>query len=59
MHASIGPSCAVALLTDGKLTVWTHTQGVFPDRAAIAELLAMPAGEGPLHPCRGLGLLWP
>ena len=24
------------------MTVWTHTQGVFPDRAALAELLAMP-----------------
>ena len=38
-HASIGPSCAVAHLDGDLLTVWTHTQGVFPDRAAIAELL--------------------
>jgi CO/xanthine dehydrogenase Mo-binding subunit len=42
MHASIGPSCAVALLKDGMLTVWTHAQGVFPLRAAIAEMLEMP-----------------
>ena len=42
MHGSIGPSCAVAQLQDGTMTVWTHTQGVFPDRAALAELLAMP-----------------
>jgi nicotinate dehydrogenase subunit B len=42
MHGSIGPSCAVALLQDGTMTVWTHTQGVFPDRAALAELLGMP-----------------
>ena len=42
MHASIGPSCAVALLQDGTMTVWTHTQGVYPDRAALAELLGMP-----------------
>lgn len=41
MHASIGPSCALALMKDGKLTVWSHTQGVFPDRQAIAELLGM------------------
>jgi nicotinate dehydrogenase subunit B len=41
-HASIGPSCAVAHLDDGTLTIWTHTQGVFPDRDAIAEMLAMP-----------------
>jgi CO/xanthine dehydrogenase Mo-binding subunit len=42
MHGSIGPSCAVARLQDGVMTVWTHTQGVFPDRAALAELLQMP-----------------
>ena len=40
-HGSVGPSCAVALLDGGDLTVWTHTQGVFPDRAAIAEMLRM------------------
>ncbi len=38
-HGSIGPSCAVGQLENGTLTVWTHTQGVFPDRAAIAEML--------------------
>jgi CO/xanthine dehydrogenase Mo-binding subunit len=41
-HGSIGPSCAVAQFTDGTMTVWSHTQGVFPDRAAIAEMLRMP-----------------
>jgi nicotinate dehydrogenase subunit B len=41
-HGSIGPSCAVAQFTDGAMTVWSHTQGVYPDRAAIAEMLHMP-----------------
>jgi nicotinate dehydrogenase subunit B len=41
-HGSIGPSCAVAQLDNGVMTVWTHTQGVFPLRAGIAEMLAMP-----------------
>lgn len=41
-HGSIGPSCAVALFQDGELTVWTHTQGVFFLRDAIAEMLWMP-----------------
>jgi nicotinate dehydrogenase subunit B len=41
-HGSIGPSCALALFDQGALTVWTHTQGVFPDRSAIAEMLGMP-----------------
>jgi nicotinate dehydrogenase subunit B len=40
-HGSIGPSCAVAQLKDGVMTVWTHTQGVYPDRAGIAEMLRM------------------
>ncbi|APC18814.1 aldehyde dehydrogenase [Pseudomonas frederiksbergensis] len=42
MHGSIGPSCAVAWLKDGMLTVWTHTQGVYPLRAGIAEMLGLP-----------------
>ena len=59
-HGSIGPSCAVAQFTEGKMTVWTHTQGVYPDRqAAIAEMLRVPQAERPLHPGRGLRLLWP
>jgi nicotinate dehydrogenase subunit B len=40
LHASIGPSCAVAQFVDGNCTVWTHSQGVFPLRKALAELLA-------------------
>jgi nicotinate dehydrogenase subunit B len=42
MHAAIGPSCAVGLYQDGIVTVWTHSQGVYPLRGAIAELLRMP-----------------
>jgi CO/xanthine dehydrogenase Mo-binding subunit len=41
-HGSVGPSCAVAHLTDGVMCIWTHTQGVYPDRQAIAEMLRMP-----------------
>ncbi len=40
-HGSIGPSCAVAQFENETLTVWTHTQGVYPDRAAIAEMMGM------------------
>jgi CO/xanthine dehydrogenase Mo-binding subunit len=42
MHGAIGPSCAVGWLKDGTLTVWTHGQGVYPLRKAIAEMLSMP-----------------
>ena len=45
LHGAIGPSCAVALLEGDQMTVWTHTQGVFPDRAALAELLKMPPAK--------------
>jgi nicotinate dehydrogenase subunit B len=40
-HASLGPSCAVAQMRDGQLTVWTHSQGVYPLRATIARALGM------------------
>jgi nicotinate dehydrogenase subunit B len=44
-HGSIGPSCAVALLKDGHMTVWSHTQGAFPLRGDLAKVLGMPASE--------------
>jgi nicotinate dehydrogenase subunit B len=42
-HGSIGPSCAIGQFKDGQLTVWTHTQGVYPLRKGLAELLSLPA----------------
>jgi len=42
MHGSIGPSCAVALFENGTMTVWTHSQGVYPLRKALSQLLALP-----------------
>jgi CO/xanthine dehydrogenase Mo-binding subunit/aerobic-type carbon monoxide dehydrogenase small subunit (CoxS/CutS family) len=41
MHASLGPAAAAAHMVDGKLTVWTQAQGVFPPRASIAHVLGM------------------
>lgn len=41
LHASIGPSCAIAQQVGEKTTVWTHSQGVFPLRKALAELLGV------------------
>ncbi|MBZ4691055.1 MAG: rane-bound aldehyde dehydrogenase [Cereibacter sp.] len=45
IHGSIGPSCAVAVMEEQGLTVWSHTQGVYPDRSAIAEMLGMPENQ--------------
>jgi nicotinate dehydrogenase subunit B len=41
IHGAIGPSCAVALYRQSELTVWTHSQGVYPLQRALAELLAL------------------
>ncbi len=41
-HAALAPSCAVAQMKDSKLTVWTHSQGVFPLRRDLAKVLRMP-----------------
>jgi nicotinate dehydrogenase subunit B len=41
-HASIGPSCAVAQFADGRCTVWSHAQGMFPLRVDLAKALKLP-----------------
>jgi nicotinate dehydrogenase subunit B len=41
MHASMGPSCALALWDKDELTVWTATQGVYPVRNSLADLFSM------------------
>jgi nicotinate dehydrogenase subunit B len=38
-HGSYAPSCAVALAEPAHLTVWTHSQGVYPLRRELATLL--------------------
>ncbi|WP_270934162.1 xanthine dehydrogenase family protein molybdopterin-binding subunit [Falsiroseomonas oryzae] len=40
-HASIGASCALARWEDGRLTVWSHSQGPFPLRGDLARGLRM------------------
>jgi nicotinate dehydrogenase subunit B len=54
-HGSIGPSCAIAQFADGAMTVWTHTQGVYPDRQGIAEMLRMPSASVRLIHVEGSG----
>ena len=44
-HAAIGPSCAVARLDNGRYTVWTHSQGVFPLRRDMAPVLGVKESE--------------
>ncbi|MDF2822979.1 MAG: xanthine dehydrogenase family protein molybdopterin-binding subunit, partial [Mycobacterium sp.] len=40
-HASIGPSCGIARFHNGRLDVWSHSQGVFTLRNAIAAALGL------------------
>jgi CO/xanthine dehydrogenase Mo-binding subunit len=40
-HASMSPSMAIAHKSDKQLTVWSHTQGVFMLRGAIARLVGL------------------
>jgi CO/xanthine dehydrogenase Mo-binding subunit len=40
-HAALAPSCALALFEDGKCSVWTHSQGIYPLRADLAKVLQL------------------
>jgi len=42
-HGSIGPSAAVATWAGERLTVYSHTQGAYPLRDALAMVFAVPA----------------
>jgi CO/xanthine dehydrogenase Mo-binding subunit len=54
-HASISPSCGLALYQDAKLTVWTHCQGVYPLRAALAKILKLEPSSIIVHHVQGSG----
>ena len=53
-HASIGPSCAIARLKDGKLEVWTHSQGIFGLRPSL-RCPRMKLGDIVVHHAEGAG----
>jgi nicotinate dehydrogenase subunit B len=40
-HASMAPSCALAEYRNGHLSVWSHTQGVYPLRTALSHVLGI------------------
>ncbi len=54
-HASIGPSCALADVSDAQTTVWCATQGPYPLRGALAQLLNIPAEKVHLIHVEGSG----
>ena len=54
-HASLAPSCAMAQFDDGKFTVWTHSQGIYPLRAEMAPALDVPQEDIVIHHVEGAG----
>ena len=54
-HASIAPSCGLAQYRDGRLEVWTHSQGVYPLRAALARTLKLDPAAIVVHHAQGPG----
>ncbi len=54
-HASMAPSCAVARWDGRRVTVWSHSQGVFALRGAIAAGLGLEAGQVTVNHVEGAG----
>ncbi len=54
-HASVSPSCGLALYNDGHLTVWTHCQGVYPLRDALVRTLKLDPAAITVHHVQGAG----
>ncbi|MEK9812146.1 MAG: molybdopterin cofactor-binding domain-containing protein [Bordetella sp.] len=54
-HGSIGPSAAVSLCQGNTLKVWSHAQGPFPLRDAIATVLDMPKEDVTVQHVSGAG----
>jgi CO/xanthine dehydrogenase Mo-binding subunit len=54
-HASIAPSCAIALWTGEHVHVWTHSQGVYFLRADLALVLKLPIENITVEHMEGAG----
>ncbi|MGD0608343.1 MAG: 2Fe-2S iron-sulfur cluster-binding protein, partial [Streptosporangiaceae bacterium] len=55
-HASMAPSCAIARWDGRSVTVWSHSQGIFALRGAIAAGLGLAAGQVTVHHVEGAGV---
>ena len=42
MHGSIGPSCALAIMNQGVMKIYTHSQGMYPLQTDLVKALGMP-----------------
>ena len=55
MHGSMGSSCAVAEVKDGKATVWSPTQSAYPTRNGVAMVLGLKPEDVHVIFVRGAG----
>ncbi len=54
-HAAMAPSCGLAEFRDGHLSVWSHTQGVYPLRNSIADILGLTREQVTVRHAHGAG----
>src|SRR5581483_4541866 len=54
-HASIAPSCALAQWNDGRLHVWSHTQGIYNLRADLTLVFKLPPASITVEHVEGAG----
>ncbi len=55
-HGSMAPSCAIACWDGGQVSVWAHSQGVFPLRGALATGLGLDPAQVTVHHVEGAGV---
>ena len=54
-HAALAPSCGLAAFRDGHLEVWSHTQGVYPLRNSLADILGLSRDRVTVRHAHGAG----
>lgn len=58
-HASLAPSCALAQwgsgADSGKVWIWTHSQGIYPLRGDMAQVLGLPESDIIITHAEGAG----
>ena len=54
-HAALAPSCGLAEYRGGHLSVWSHTQGVYPLRNSLANILGLKRDQVTVRHAHGAG----
>ena len=54
-HAALAPSCGLAEYREGHLSVWSHTQGVYPLRNSLADILGLRRDQVTVRHAHGAG----